>query len=334
MQIIECVPNISEGRDAVVLEKIANAIRSVKGVQLLNVDSGEAANRTVFTFVGAVDAVLEAAYKMHFTAAELLSMKNHKGEHPRLGLVDVCPFIPVQNINAEELNIKVQNLAERVSKIGYPVYFYEQSSTKSYRKRLEQIRFGEYEGLCKKLQNPDWKPDFGSVEFNADLGATVIGVRNFLLAYNVNLSTKDVQIAKNIAAQIRESGGKYIDPKGNKNHCKQGMLQGIKAIGWYIKDFDMVQVSTNITDFRTVGIATVFEQIVNLAKEYDVEVLGSELIGLIPYDAIAEAGKYFKSTRNQSETNEIETAINVLGLRQIKPFEPETQILEIVAGLK
>ena len=261
-------------------------------------------------------------------------MKTQKGEHPRMGIVDVCPLIPIQGIRPEELDLYAHSLAKRVGKeLQIPVYLYEQSSNKEHRTRLEQIRQGEYEGFEKKMQSFDWIPDFGPKLFNPDFGVTAIGVRNFLLAYNINLSTKDVSVAKNIAVQIRESGGTYTDALGNLKQKKPGLFLGVKAIGWYINDFDVVQVSMNITNYRMIGLARVFETVKDLAKTYNVEVIGSELIGLVPYEAIENAGMFFQHKYPEANLDAIDVAINRLGLRQIKGFEPSTQILELVAGL-
>jgi len=335
MEIIECVPNISEGKNTEVIKKLADVITSVDGVQLLNVDSGKAANRTVYTFVGFPEAVIEAAFLLYKNATELISMSGQLGEHPRMGVVDVCPLIPIQGIRIEEVAKYAETLAKRVGEeLQIPVYLYEQNATQKHRVRLEQIRSGEYEGFETKIQNFDWVPDFGPQIFNVETGVTAIGARNYLLAYNVNLNIKDLEVAKNIAIQIRESGGTYTAPDGSIQTKKPGLLKGVKAIGWYIKDFDVVQVSTNITDFRIIGLARVFEEVSKLAKEYGVEVKGSELVGLVPYEALESAGMYFQYKLHETNTDSLDFAIKQLGLTELKSCKPKEQILEYAAGLQ
>ncbi len=335
MEIIECVPNISEGKDEKTITNIANVIRNVEGVHLLNIDSGKDANRTVYTFVGFPEAVLEAAFQIYKYAVTHISMENHKGKHPRMGIVDVCPLIPIRNTNIEKVVEYANKLAYRVgTELEIPVYLYEANATQSYRTRLEQIRAGEYEKFAQKIQLYDWKPDYGPQCFNPITGVTAIGARNYLIAYNVNLSTKNVEIAKNIAAQIRESGGSYTDPQGIKHTKKPGLLQGVKSIGWYIDDFDMVQVSTNITNFKIIGLARVYEEVQKLAQEYGIDVCGSELIGLVPHDALLEAGMYFQHKHHIVNKDALESVVEYLGLNTIKSFDKHKQILEFVARLQ
>lgn len=328
-QFVECVPNFSEGRQPTVIQGIAQAIRSVGGVQLLNIDPNEAANRTVYTFVGSPQAVSEAAYQAIAFAAQHIDMSTQSGVHPRIGACDVCPFIPIQGISAEELVPQVDALAQRVAEnLNIPIFCYEQSTKKGdYRSRLEQIRKGEYEGLAQKLQLADWQPDFGLAHFNPQSGATVMGVRNFLIAYNVNLETKDLSIAKKIAATIRTSGG-----EGRK----RGVFPNLKAIGWYVDEFDKVQISTNITDYHTTPLYAVYEAVEEFAVQLGTRVTGSELVGLIPYEALYQTGFYYAEKRGQlcQQTNVLQQAVTELGLSDVKPFIIEERVLEIVAKLR
>lgn len=307
--MLECIPNISEGRNAGFISALGQIISSVAGVRLLNIDSGRAANRTVFTFVGNPQAVIDAAFAMYEYAAKHLSMKNHKGTHPRAGIVDVCPLVPLTGMTMSEANIYALQLAQKVGEeLHIPVYLYEQSAKYDHRSRLEQIRAGEYEGFAQKIQLPDWKPDFGEAIFNENTGITVIGARKFLLAYNVNLTTKNVTIAREIARKIRE-------------FREQGLLAGVKAIGWYIEDFDMVQVSTNITDFEQTSLYKVFSTVSQLAQEFGCEACGSEVIGLIPHAALVQAGEEILQDFPQLSQLPIDAAIEVLGLNSIKKFD-------------
>lgn len=333
MEILECVPNISEGRNISVIQHLAKVISSVQGIRLLHVDSGKATNRTVFTFIGAPDSVIEAAYQLFVHASQIINMQQHLGEHPRVGVVDVCPLIPLRGISIDKAKMYAEKLAKRVGEnLDIPVYMYEQNARHDFRRNLEQIRAGEYEGFYQKMQSEEWKPDFGPQEFNIKTGACIIGVRNFLLAYNVNLKTKDVTIAKNIAALIRESGGAFIDSKGNKQRSS-GLFKGVKAIGWYIKDFDVVQVSTNITDFKNISMFTVYSEIARFAKLYNTEVRGSELIGLVPLAAIQQSANEIIRKSPQQNHNNIQIVSQTLNLSDVKEFIPEQQILEYVAKI-
>lgn len=326
-QIIESVPNFSEGRNQATIQAIATAISSVPEVQLLNIDPNEAANRTVYTFIGSPEAVCEAAFQAISVASQRIDMRVHKGVHPRIGACDVCPLIPIQNISLDELNAFAQKLAERVAnKLSIPVYCYEHSAKHDHRTRLEQIRKGQYEGLEAKMQLPDWFPDYGTNQFNAQSGASVIGARNFLIAYNIDLETKDIQIARDIAALIRTSGG-----LGRK----QGMFAHLKAIGWYVDEFDKVQISTNVTNYNVTPLHAVYEAIEELAQNLGTSVTGSELVGLIPYEALYQAGSYFIEKRGNfcSHTQILETAVASLGLNDVKPFIIQERVLEFAAGL-
>ena len=339
-QLIECVPNFSEGRDEKIIQQIADAIRSVEGVKLLNVDPGKATNRTVVTMVGEPALIVEAAFRAIRMAAELIDMSKHKGEHPRMGATDVCPFIPVANISMEETAAWSKKLAQRVGEeLQIPVYLYEDAQPNKDRNNLSVIRAGEYEGFFKKIKEPQWKPDFGPVEFPAKSGATVIGARDFLIAYNVNLNTKSVKRANSVAFDIREAGRVKVDEKGNKVLDKDGnevripgSLKGVKAIGWYIEEYGVAQVSINITKFRETPLHIVFEECYNSAYRRGQRVTGSELVGLVPLSAMLEAGKYFlkkqKLSAGVSDEELIHIAVKSMGLDELGPFNPKERIIE------
>ena len=321
-KIVECVPNISEGRNSEIIEKCAEAVRKVKGVKLLDVDPGKSTNRTVFTFVGDPDSVVEAAFQFSKTAYELIDMTVHKGEHPRMGAVDVCPFVPVANVTVEECVECSKKYGERVGKeLGVPVYLYELASENPERKMLKQIRSGEYEGLKDKIYKPEWKPDFGPQEFIPKSGATVTGVRNFLIAYNVNiLGTKEQ--AHRIALNIREQGRGDNEP---------GRLKAVKAIGWYVDEYNMAQVSMNLDDFRVTPPHIAFEEIKKDAKQMNLGVCGSELVGLIPLDDMLMAADYYIKKENLfilDEKQKIRLVIERLGLSSVSQFIPEKRIIE------
>ena len=321
-KIVECVPNISEGRNSEIIEKCAEAVRKVKGVKLLDVDPGKSTNRTVFTFVGDPDSVVEAAFQFSKTAYELIDMTVHKGEHPRMGAVDVCPFVPVANVTVEECVECSKKYGERVGKeLGVPLYLYELASENPERKMLKQIRSGEYEGLKDKIYKPEWKPDFGPQEFIPKSGATVTGVRNFLIAYNVNiLGTKEQ--AHRIALNIREQGRGDNEP---------GRLKAVKAIGWYVDEYNMAQVSMNLDDFRVTPPHIAFEEIKKDAKQMNLGVCGSELVGLIPLDAMLMAADYYIKKENLfilDEKQKIRLVIERLGLSSVSQFIPEKRIIE------
>jgi glutamate formiminotransferase/formiminotetrahydrofolate cyclodeaminase len=340
-QLIECVPNFSEGRDLNIIRQITDAIESVEGVRLLNVDPGKATNRTVVTFVGEPAAVTEAAFRGIQKAAELIDMSRHKGEHPRMGATDVCPFIPVANITMEETAAWSKKLAERVgNELKIPVYLYEEAQPDKSRSNLSVIRAGEYEGFFKKIKLPEWKPDYGPDELPAKHGATVIGARDFLIAYNVNLNTKSVKRANSVAFDIREAGrvqkdpvtGKILKDKNGNELRIPGKLKGVKAIGWYIEEYGIAQVSINITRFRETPLHIVFEECVKSAYERGYRVTGSELVGLIPLSAMLEAGKYFlnkqRLSSGVSEKELVHIAIKSLGLDELAPFDPKKRIIE------
>jgi glutamate formiminotransferase/formiminotetrahydrofolate cyclodeaminase len=307
--VLECVPNISEGCDEEFISALGRVISAVPDVCLRHIDSGKTANRTVYTFVGNPQAVVDAAFAMYEFAAAHMDMRTHKGTHPRAGIVDVCPLIPLNGLTMAEANEYALQLAQKVSeKLQIPVYLYEASARADYRTRLEQIRAGEYEGWAQKIRLPEWKPDFGKAVFNEKTGITVIGARKFLLAYNVNLTTNNVEIARKIAREIRELR-------------KQGILPSVKAIGWYIEDFAVVQVSTNITDFEQTSLYTVFRTVKELAAHYDCTVCGSEVIGLLPRAALQQAGEEILRENPQLQQSPVQTAIRVLGLNALKSFD-------------
>lgn len=339
-QLIECVPNFSEGNDEHIIKQITDAIESVDGVLLLNVDPGKATNRTVVTFVGEPAFMVEAAFRGIAKAAELLDMSKHKGEHPRMGATDVCPLIPVANISMEETAEWSKKLAERVAKeLKIPVYLYEEAQSNKERNNLSVIRAGEYEGFFKKIKLKEWKPDFGPDEFPAKHGATVIGARDFLIAYNVNLNSKSVKRANSIAFDIREAGRVKLDAKGKKvldekgNEVRvAGKLKGVKAIGWYIEEYGIAQVSINITRFRETPLHIVFEECYKSAYERGMRVTGSELVGLIPLSAMLDAGKYFlqkqKLSSGVSDAELIHIAVKSMGLDDLSPFDANKRIIE------
>jgi glutamate formiminotransferase / formiminotetrahydrofolate cyclodeaminase len=332
-KIIECVPNFSEGRDERIIQAIANAIRNVEGVKLLHIDAGKAANRTVMTFAGAPEAVVEAAYRGIQKAAELIDMRSQTGEHPRIGATDVCPLIPISGVTMEETIEWSKKLSEKVGKgpLSISTFLYENSASKPERRNLATIRSGEYEGLKYKLTLPDWQPDYGPSEFNPRTGATVIGARDFLIAYNVNLNTKDVNIAKKIAQMVRESGYIVTLPNGEKQR-QAGLLKSVKAIGWYIEEFGCAQVSMNLTDINVTSVHQAFEACSEIAQKLGAKVTGSELIGLMPKRVMMEAGLYFLRKKNQDisvpETAIIEAGVIGLGLSDLSFFEPRERIIE------
>jgi glutamate formiminotransferase/formiminotetrahydrofolate cyclodeaminase len=301
MQLIECVPNFSEGRDMAIIEKITDAIQSVEGVKLLNVDPGKATNRTVVTFVGSPEAVVEAAYLAIKRAAELIDMSKHKGEHPRMGATDVCPLIPISGISMEETAAYAHKLGERVGRdLDIPVYMYESAATHADRKNLAHIRAGEYEGFVKKILDPHWKPDYGRPVFNAKAGATVIGARDFLVAYNVNLNTKSVRRANSVAFDVRENGRVKTDDKGKniigpdgEPERIPGKCKAVKAIGWYIEEYGIAQISMNLTDIKTTPLHIAFDACCESAQGRGLRVTGSELVGLVPKSVLVDAGKFF-----------------------------------------
>ena len=338
-QLVECVPNFSEGRDLAIINQITAAIQSVEGVRLLNVDPGKATNRTVVTFVGEPSAVVEAAFRAITKAGELINMRNHKGEHPRMGATDVCPLIPIAGISLEETAHYARQLAKRVGdELSIPVYCYEAAQPDKTRSNLSVIRAGEYEGFFKKIKEPLWKPDFGPCEFDSKRGASVIGARDFLIAYNVNLNTTSTRRANSVAFDIREAGRvkmengkKVLDAAGNPISIP-GSLKDVKAIGWYIKEYGIAQISMNLTNINITPLHIAFDETCKKAAERGLRVTGSELVGLIPLKSMLDAGKYFllKQQRSTgvSEKELIDIAIKTMGLSELSPFNPNERIIE------
>jgi glutamate formiminotransferase/formiminotetrahydrofolate cyclodeaminase len=343
MQLIECVPNFSEGRDLNIIKQITDEVESVEGVRLLNVDPGKATNRTVVTFVGEPAAVIEAAFLAIKKAGELIDMSKHTGEHPRMGATDVCPLIPISNISMEETAEYARQLAERVGKeLKIPAYLYEYAQPDKKRSNLSIIRAGEYEGFFKKIKLPEWKPDFGPAEFDARRGATVIGARDFLIAYNVNLNTTSTRRANSIAFDVREAGrvlregdpinGKIIIDEKGKPKSIPGSLKAVKAIGWYIEEYGIAQISMNLTNIEVTPVHKAFDEVCTKAAERGIRVTGSELVGLIPLKSMLDAGKYFLAKQQRStgvsEKELVRIAIKSMGLDELSPFKPEERIIE------
>lgn len=342
-QLIECVPNFSEGVNLDIIKQITNEVESVEGVRLLNVDPGKATNRTVVTFVGEPAKVIEAAFLAIKKAGELIDMSKHKGEHPRMGATDVCPLIPIANISMEETAEYAKQLAKRVGEeLSIPAYLYEYAQTDKKRNNLSVIRAGEYEGFFKKIKLPEWKPDFGPAEFDAKRGATVIGARDFLIAYNVNLNTTSTRRANSIAFDVREAGrvmregdpinGKIINDENGKPKSIPGSLKSVKAIGWYIEEYGIAQISMNLTNIEVTPLHVAFDEVCTKATERGMRVTGSELVGLIPLKAMLDAGKYFLLKQQRSvgvsEKELIKIAIKSMGLSELSPFIPEERIIE------
>jgi glutamate formiminotransferase/formiminotetrahydrofolate cyclodeaminase len=330
-RIIECVPNFSEGADTDIINSITGEIGSVPGVKLLNVDPGKGANRTVVTFAGEPEAVIEAAFLAIKMAGELIDMRTQKGEHPRMGATDVCPLIPVSNISLDETAEYALQLAKRVGEeLQIPVYLYEHSQPDKKRSNLAAIRAGEYEGFFKKIKLPAWKPDLGPAELDAKRGATVIGARDLLIAYNVNLNTESTHIANEIAQDVRETG-KIVTNKNGKERIP-GALKHVKAIGWYIVEYGKAQVSMNLTNIIDTPIHQVFDEVCVKADEHGVSVTGSELIGMIPLKAMVDAGRYFLLKQGITyvvdEAKLIAAAIQAMGLDELAPFDPQKRIIE------
>ena len=347
-QLIECVPNISEGRDTVKINEIARTVETVEGVKLLDIDPGKATNRTVITFVGQPEAVIEAAFRLIKKAAELIDMSKHSGEHPRFGATDVCPLVPISGITLEETATYAHKLGKKVGEeLNIPVYLYEKAAQEEKRINLANCRAGEYEGLAKKLSDSDWKPDFGSSEYNANVattGATAISARDFLVAYNVNLNTTSTRRANAIAFDIREAGRfkregntitgkKVLDVNGEAIRVP-GKLKAVKGIGWYIDEYGIAQISYNLTNISITSMHIAFDETCKAADSRGLRVTGSELIGLIPLQAMLDAGDYFLKKQGRSlgiaESEKIKIAVKSLGLDDLKPFNPQEKIIEYV----
>lgn len=332
MKLIECVPNFSEGVNLDIIKQITNEVESVEGVRLLNVDPGKATNRTVVTFVGEPELVIQAAFLAIKKAGELIDMSKHKGEHPRMGATDVCPLIPISNITMEETAVYAQKLAKRVGEeLNIPIYLYGNAQPDTKRNNLSVIRAGEYEGFFKKIKLPEWKPDFGPTEFDSKRGATVIGARDFLIAYNVNLNTTSTRRANAVAFDVREAGRTITDEKGN-NINQPGTLKFVKAIGWYIEEYGIAQISMNLTNIEVTPVHIAFDEVCKSAAARGMRVTGSELVGLIPLKSMLDAGKYFLLKQQRSvgvsEKELIKIAIKSMGLDELGPFNPEERIIE------
>lgn len=347
-QLIECVPNFSEGRDMSVIKQITDVIEKSEGVTLLDVDPGAATNRTVVTFVGTPEEVIEAAVQAIKKASEVIDMRHHKGEHPRFGATDVCPLVPIANITMEETVEYARKLAQRIGEeLQIPVYCYENAAFQPVRRNLANCRSGEYEGLPEKLKNPEWKPDFGPAEFTshvAGTGATAVSARDFLVAFNVNLNTTSTRRANSIAFDVRERGrtkregnpitGKIVkDEKGNPVMIP-GSLKSVKAIGWFIEEYGVAQISMNLTNISITPVHVAFDEVCKKATERGIRVTGSELVGLVPLQAMLDAGRYFltKQQRSVGVDNDelIKIAIKSMGLDDLKPFDPKERIIEFL----
>jgi len=351
-KLVECVPNISEGNDLSVINKIVETVEKYPGIKLLNVDPGKATNRTVITFVGDADIIVDAAFKLISKAKELIDMRKHFGEHPRMGAVDVCPLIPISGISMEETIDLAHKLSQRVGEeLSIPVYCYENAAKENKRKNLANCRAGEYEGLENKFKDSLWKPDYGPSEFNDEVrksGATAISARDFLVAYNVNLNTTSTRRANSVAFDLREAGrikreggkltGKTItDKKGNPKR-NPGYFKNLKGIGWFIEEYGIAQISYNITNINTTPLHEVFDKTCERAQIKGMRVTGSELIGLVPKKVLIEAGKYFLTKQKRSnaipDSEIIHIAVKSLGLDELAPFEPKSRIIEYMIDEK
>jgi len=337
-RILECVPNFSEGRDMSVIKQITDEVESVEGVKLLDVDPGKDTNRTVVTFVGDPEAVCEAAFRSVKKASEVIDMSKHHGAHPRMGATDVCPFIPVSGISMEETAQYARRVAERIGReLNIPVYCYESAASEEKRRNLANCRAGEYEGLEKKLADPGWKPDFGPAKMNVRAGATAVGARDFLVAFNVNLNTTSTRRANAIAFDVREKGRKTVNSKGEEISVL-GTLKSVKAIGWYIEEYGIAQISMNLTNISVTPVHVAFDEVCRKADVRGIRVTGSELVGLIPLKAILDAGRYFLAKQERSagvsDRELIKIAVKSMGLNDIHPFNPEEKIIEYVMAEK
>ncbi|PYL43007.1 MAG: glutamate formimidoyltransferase [Verrucomicrobia bacterium] len=343
-KLIECVPNFSDGRDQNIIRQITDAIQSVEGASLLDVDPGASTNRTVVTFVSSPDSAVEAAFRAIKKAAELIDMRKHKGAHPRMGATDVCPFIPVSNVSWEEAIECANRLGKRVGEeLKIPVYLYEKAAKDRLRSNLSVIRAGEYEGFFEKIKQPKWKPDFGPAVFNEKSGATVIGVRDFLVAYNVNLNTKSVRRATSVAFDVREQGrvktedgtpsGKPVLDSNGESVRVPGMLKHVKAIGWFVKEYGVAQVSMNLTNIEETPLHVAFDACVESAATRGLRVTGSEIVGMVPKKCLVDAGRYFLRKQRWSEGASreelIDVAIRSMGLSELKPFDPKEKVIEL-----
>ncbi len=340
MKLVECVPNFSEGRDREKINTIIKEIETTAQVELLDVDPGESTNRTVVTFIGSPEGIVEAAFKAIKKAAEVIDMSQHHGAHSRMGATDVCPFVPVSGVNMEFCVQLAHQLGKRVAKeLNIPVYLYEEAAQKPERKNLANIRKGEYEGLAKKLEDPEWAPDYGEAVFNPKSGAIIIGAREFLIAYNINLNTREKKLAREIALNIREKGRakrdenrKIVRDENGKIVRIPGKFKHIKAVGWYVEDYGIAQISINFTNYKISPPHLVFDEVLKEAEKLGLRVTGSELVGLIPKEAILEAGRYYLKKQGKSaglpDELLIKTAVSSLGLNDVSPFDPQKKIIE------
>jgi len=346
MKIVECVPNFSEGRDLKIIDQITDTIKSVKGAFLLDVDPGADTNRTVVTFVGEPEAAIEAAFQAIKKASEIIDMSKHKGAHARMGATDVCPFVPVSGITMDDCVEYAHRLGKRVGEeLGIPIYFYEYAATKPEWQNLAEVRKGEYEALPGKMKDPYWKPDFGPQKFNAKTGATAISAREFLIAYNINLNSRDKKKAHDLALTIREKGRLKRDKKnkimrdkdGNKLR-QPGLFTHCKAVGWFIDEYNRAQISINLTNYKITPPHLVLEKVRELAKKRGIQVTGSELVGLIPKEAILMAGKYYLKRLGESagipEKMIIETAVQSMGLEDLGEFDINEKVIEYAIAEK
>ena len=342
-QLLECVPNFSEGRDMSIIKEITDQIESVEGIKLLDVDPGKATNRTVVTFVGEPDKVIEAAFLAIKKAGQIIDMSKHSGEHPRMGATDVCPLIPIAGMTLDDAAEWAKKLGARVGQeLDIPVYLYEHAASTKERKNLATIRAGEYEGFKDKIKDPQWKPDFGEAKFNAQSGCSAIGARDFLIAYNVNLNTASVRRANSVAFDIREKGrlkrsgnpvtGEIVNDKNGEPMRTKGACEGVKAIGWYIDEYGFAQISMNITDINKTSLHKAFEECRKSATKRGMRVTGSELVGLVPKKVMIDAGKYYLEQQGRStgisEKAIIDIAVQSLGLSEINHFDPRKKVIE------
>ena len=346
MKLVECVPNFSEGRNRAVIDRITAAIEAVAGATLLDVDPGADTNRTVVTLVAPPDVAVEAAFQAIRTAAELIDMRRHSGAHARMGATDVCPFVPVSGVTMEECVELARRLGRRVGEeLGIPVYLYEVAASRPERENLAEVRKGEYEGLAAKLADSDWAPDFGPAAFNAGAGATAIGAREVLIAYNINLNTKKKKLAHDIALSIREQGrakrddnNKFVRDAAGTKVMEPGLFKNVKAVGWVIEEYDCAQISMNLTNFHVSPPHQVFDKVCELAWEHGMRVTGSELVGLLPKQAMVDAGRHYlrKQGLNSGVSDDelIAVAVRSMGLDEVAPFNPAEKIIEYAIGAR
>ena len=348
-RLIECVPNISEGRDESVYRAVAAVVETVEGVALLDVDPGKATHRTVITFAGPPEAVVEAAVRLARKTVDLIDMRGHHGEHPRFGALDVCPLVPVSGVTMEETAVYARELAKRLGEeVGLTVFCYENAAPRPERKNLADVRQGEYEGLAERLADPDWKPDFGPAEFNPRSGATAVGARDFLVAYNVNLNTTSTRRANAIAFDIRERGrpqrtgdpvtGPIVKDAQGREVWIPGSLKATKAIGWFIEEYGIAQISINLTNISITPIHVAFDEVCRKAQERGLRVTGSEIVGLVPLRALLDAGRHYLAQQERSlgvsDRELIKIAVKSLGLDDLTPFDPHKKVIEYVLAAR